>query len=139
MWLICWGVGLGHRWKNFSRLFPIRRSLLARLHFPDCCRIISILHKPRRFSASTSFSHFFSSGRSFHMLATLSCWASKRQMVVWLSTFPNRAPTAIPTSACEYPRLNLFCLNSLANCCNSFSMPEMSSGGGNFGMLRRAM
>lgn len=139
MLLICCGVGLGHCRKTLSREFPMRVSLLARLRFRACCRIVSMLHKPRRFSVSTSSSHIFSSGSSFHMLARLRCWASKRQMVVWLRTFPKRGPTANPTAACEYPRVILFCLSSLASWAISFSMAETSSGSANLGMQRRTM
>ena len=42
-----------------------------------------------RFSLlSASSTHFCSRGRSLHMFLKLSCKASKRQIVVWLNTFP---------------------------------------------------
>lgn len=45
-----------------------------------------------RFSLlSASSTHFCSRGRSLHMFLKLSCRASKRQMVVWLNTFPGKA------------------------------------------------
>lgn len=100
---ICWGFG--HCRQCFSRLFPMLPSA-----FRACCRISSRLQNLFCRSSEGSqcplcSSHIFSSGHSFHALARLSGWASKWQTGLWLSTFPNTAPTANPTCAFGYPRV----------------------------------
>lgn len=71
-------------------------SLLQDHHFAEAQKLLSVYFAPAPFSAAASAST---------LLARLSGWASKWQVVVWLSTFPNRAPTANPTWACGYPKV----------------------------------
>lgn len=48
-----------------------------------------------------SLSHFSSSGFSLHMFLKLRFKASKRDIVVWLKSFPYSFPMARPTSPCR--------------------------------------
>ena len=77
---------------------------------------------------SASCSHLTSRGLSLHIFLKLSCKASKRQMVVWLNTFPYIVPRARPTSVWENPNLILCSLNSLANCSRSSDVGVSSWG-----------
>lgn len=47
-----------------------------------------------------SLSHFSKSGFNLHMFLKLRFKASKREMVVWLKSFPYSLPIASPTSPC---------------------------------------
>lgn len=57
---------------------------------------LEMAESDERFSAS--FSHFSKSGFNLHMFLKLRFKASKREMVVWLKSFPYSLPIASPTS-----------------------------------------
>lgn len=57
---------------------------------------LDAVESDERFSAS--FSHFSKRGFNLHMFLKLRFKASKREMVVWLKSFPYNFPIASPTS-----------------------------------------
>lgn len=80
-WL--WTMSQQH-W-NYYGLLPLRE---AASQDGDRLRPSRSLTSCKFSLLSASSTHFCSRGRSLHMFFRLSCRASKRQMVVWLNTFP---------------------------------------------------
>ena len=72
------------------------------LHFSHQAGIIrgSVIKTMKVKIVPASLSHFSSSGLSLHMFLKLRFRASKREMVVWLKSFPYSFPIARPTSPC---------------------------------------
>ena len=92
-----------------SRL--VRRSVIIVSKFLMAAEVSS--------SVSVSWSHLSRSNRSFVMFLRLSCWASKRQIVVCEKTLPYIVPSARPTSLCVKPSWIRTFLNCLAKSSNS--------------------
>lgn len=89
------------------------------LHFAEAQKVLSVHFAPAPFSAVAAAST---------LLARLSGWASKWQVVIWLITFPNRAPTANPTWACGYPRVFPLLPQPLGKLPHLFLYGQRSSG-----------
>ena len=88
----------------------VRASTNAGSVSPGCFPRVSpcmpvCIFEPATGPSSFCRSPFSAAAAASTLLARLSGWASKWQVVIWLSTFPNRAPTANPTWACGYPRV----------------------------------
>ena len=67
-------------------------------HISCCCKAVCQVCLPLPLFSPASLSHFSSSGFSLHMFLKLRLRASKRDMVVWLKSFPYSLPMARPTS-----------------------------------------
>lgn len=71
-----------------ARCQPEMNAVEMRLEIGPSLGITPTLTSCRFSLLSASSTHFCSRGRSLHMFLKLSCKASKRQIVVWLNTFP---------------------------------------------------
>ena len=71
-----------------ARCQPEMKAVEIRLEIGPSLCIPPTLTSCRFSLLSASSTHFCSRGRSLHMFLKLSCKASKRQIVVWLNTFP---------------------------------------------------
>lgn len=100
----------------------------ARLYFEPAAGSSLFCRSPEGSQCPLCCSHIFSSDHSFHVLARLSGWASKQQTVLWLSTFPNTAPTVNPTCACGYPRVFPLLPQPLGQLPHLFLCGQRSSG-----------
>lgn len=79
--------GFGFAQNSFSKTLLTETSI-AVLFFRFRLASNFSLSLPKGLSVSASSSHLINRGLSLHMFLKLSCKASKRQIVVWLNTFP---------------------------------------------------
>lgn len=84
--------------KDPEAILPCLSSEMWRSTIHTASLNCSIIHSGGFRDKPASLSHFSSNGLSLHMFLKLRFKASKREMVVWLKSFPYSFPMARPTS-----------------------------------------